>query len=35
MVPVLLYGINHPIPVGTLMAIIKQSKLPKNKFKKP
>ena len=33
-VPVPLHGGNPPVPVGTLMAIIKQSKLPKVLFKK-
>ncbi len=33
-VPVPIHGANRPIPVGTLMAIIKQSKLAKDKFKK-
>lgn len=31
--PVPLHGRNKPIPIGTLMEIIKQSKLPKSKFK--
>ena len=32
-VPVPLHGKNKPIPIGTLVAIIKQSKIPKEKFK--
>ncbi|OIP74825.1 MAG: hypothetical protein AUK06_02865 [Parcubacteria group bacterium CG2_30_36_18] len=32
-VPVPLHGKSNPIPIGTLMAIIKQSKIPKEKFK--
>ena len=32
-VPVPLHGKSKPIPRGTLMAIIKQSKIPKEKFK--
>lgn len=32
-VPVPLHGKSKPIPVGTLIAIIKQSKIPKEKFK--
>jgi len=31
-VPVPTHGQNKPLPVGTLLAIIKQSKIPKNKF---
>jgi predicted RNA binding protein YcfA (HicA-like mRNA interferase family) len=31
-VAVPLHGRNHPINVGTLLAIIKQSKIPKEKF---
>lgn len=31
-VPVPLHGKTKPIPLGTLMAIIKQSKIPKEKF---
>jgi len=31
-VPVPLHGKNRPILIGTLLAIIKQSKIPKNKF---
>ena len=31
-VPVPLHGKNNPIYIGTLMSIIKQSKLPKEKF---
>ena len=33
-VPVPLHGKSKPIPIGTLMAIIKQSKISKEKFKK-
>ena len=32
-VPVPLHGKSRSIPIGTLMAIIKQSKIPKEKFK--
>ena len=32
-VPVPLHGKSKSIPIGTLMAIIKQSKIPKEKFK--
>jgi len=32
-VPVPLHGKSKPIPIGTLLAIIKQSKIPKEKFK--
>jgi len=32
-VPVPLHGKSKPIFIGTLMAIIKQSKIPKEKFK--
>ena len=32
MVPVPLHGRSKPIPIGTLLAIIKQSKIPKEKF---
>jgi predicted RNA binding protein YcfA (HicA-like mRNA interferase family) len=32
-VPVSLHGKSKPIPIGTLLAIIKQSKIPKEKFK--
>jgi len=32
-VPVPLHGKSNPIPIGTLMAIIKQSKIPTEKFK--
>ena len=32
-VPVPLHGKSRPIPIGTLIAIIKQSKIPKEKFK--
>lgn len=31
-VPVPLHGVNKPIYLGTLLAIIKQSKIPKEKF---
>lgn len=31
-VPVPLHGKNRPIHIGTLMTIIKQSKMPKEKF---
>ena len=31
-VPVPLHGANKPIYIGTLLAIIKQSKIPKEKF---
>lgn len=31
-VPIPLHGKNKPIYIGTLLAIIKQSKIPKNKF---
>jgi len=31
--PVPLHGENKPIPIGTFMAIIKQSKIPKKEFK--
>lgn len=31
-VPVPLHGKSKPIPIGTLLAIIKQSKIPKEKF---
>ncbi|MDP3741661.1 MAG: type II toxin-antitoxin system HicA family toxin [bacterium] len=33
MVPVPFHGGNKPLPIGTFLAIIKQSKIPKNKFK--
>ena len=33
MIPVPTHGKNKPILIGTLFAIIKQSKIPKNKFK--
>ena len=33
-VPVSLHGGNQPIPLGTFLAIIKQSKIPKKEFKK-
>jgi len=32
-VPVPLHGKSKPMPIGTLIAIIKQSKIPKEKFK--
>lgn len=32
-VPIPLHGKSKPLPVGTLLAIIKQSKIPKEKFK--
>ncbi|MEK9166425.1 MAG: type II toxin-antitoxin system HicA family toxin [Patescibacteria group bacterium] len=32
-VPVPLHGKNKPIHLGTLLAIIKQSKIPKDKFR--
>ena len=32
-VPVPLHGKSKPIPIGTLLAIIKQSKIPKSKLK--
>jgi len=32
-IPVPLHGKSKPIPIGTLIAIIKQSKIPKEKFK--
>lgn len=32
-VPVPLHAKSKPIPIGTLLAIIKQSKIPKEKFK--
>jgi predicted RNA binding protein YcfA (HicA-like mRNA interferase family) len=31
-VPVPMHGLNQPIYIGTLLAIIKQSKIPKEKF---
>jgi predicted RNA binding protein YcfA (HicA-like mRNA interferase family) len=31
-VPVPTHGKNKPLPIGTLLAIIKQSKIPKNNF---
>ena len=33
MVPVPLHGKSKPIPIGTFLAILKQSKIPKEKFK--
>lgn len=32
-VPVPLHGKSNPLPIGTLLAIIKQSRIPKEKFK--
>jgi len=32
-VPVPLHGKSKPIPIGTFLAVIKQSKIPKEKFK--
>ncbi len=32
-VPIPLHGKNNPIPIGTLLAIIKQSKISKEQFK--
>ena len=32
-VPVPLHGGNKPIPIGTFLAIVKQSKLPKEAFR--
>ena len=32
-VPVPLHGGNRPLPIGTFLAIVKQSKIPKQKFK--
>ncbi len=32
MVPVPFHGKNKPIHIGTFLAIVKQSKIPKNKF---
>ncbi len=32
-VPVPLHGKTKTIPIGTFLAIVKQSKIPKNKFK--
>jgi predicted RNA binding protein YcfA (HicA-like mRNA interferase family) len=34
MVPLPLHGGNRPIPIGTFLAIVKQSKLPKEAFEK-
>ena len=31
-VPVPLHGKSRPIPIGTFLAIVKQSKIPKEKF---
>jgi predicted RNA binding protein YcfA (HicA-like mRNA interferase family) len=33
MVPVPFHGGNKPLPTGTFLAIIKQSKIPKSEFK--
>ena len=33
MVPVPLHGGNKPLPIGTFLAIVKQSKISKEKFK--
>lgn len=33
-VPVPLHGKNNPLPIGTFGAIVKQSKIPKEKFLK-
>ena len=33
-VPVPLHGQSKPIPVGTILAIIKQSKIPKKEFER-
>jgi len=33
MVPVPLHGTSKPIPIGTLLSIIKQTKIPKEKFR--
>jgi len=32
-VPIPFHGGNHPIPIGTFLAIVKQAKLPKELFK--
>lgn len=32
MVPVPLHGKSKPLPIGTFLAIVKQSKLPREKF---
>jgi len=32
-VPIPLHGENKPIPIGTFLAIVKQSKIPKEEFK--
>lgn len=34
MIPVPLHGKNRPIPIGTFLAIVKQSKIPPEEFKK-
>lgn len=33
-VPVPLHGMNKPIPIGTFLSIVKQSKIPKEQFEK-
>ena len=33
-VPVPLHGGNKPLPLGTFLAIVKQSKIPKEEFKR-
>ena len=33
MVPVPFHGRNKPLPIGTFLAIVKQSKIPKDMFK--
>ncbi len=32
MVPVPLHGLSRPIPIGTFLSIVKQSRLPKKEF---
>ena len=32
-VPVPLHGKSNPLPIGTFLAIVKQSKIPKEKFR--
>lgn len=32
-VPIPLHGKSRPLPIGTFLAIVKQSKIPKEKFK--
>jgi predicted RNA binding protein YcfA (HicA-like mRNA interferase family) len=34
LVPIPLHGKNKPLPIGTFLSVIKQSKLPKEKFEK-